>query len=80
MAAGSWPQTLVVTGAGDAAFLQPSNRIENLGDGCACKPVEYGLAIAWGKDVFIVGGRENIFHHLEGVRLFGTFEELVESL
>ena len=63
-----------------ACTLVVHNNPKYFGTGWGGRHVEYGLAIAWGKDVFIVGGRENIFHHLEGVRLFGTFEELVESL
>lgn len=42
--------------------------------------VEFGLALALGKKIVVVGGRENIFHYVPGVQHFTTFEELMESL
>jgi hypothetical protein len=50
------------------------------GSGWGGRHVEYGLAIAWEKDIFLVGGRENIFHYLDGVNYYATFENLVNSL
>ena len=63
-----------------ACTLVVHNDPEHFGTGWGGRHVEYGLAIAWEKDVFIVGGRENIFHHLEGVHIFDTFGDLVNAL
>lgn len=30
--------------------------------------VEFGLAVAWGKRLIVVGHRENLFHHLPGAK------------
>lgn len=32
--------------------------------------VEFGLAVAWGKRLVVVGHRENLFHHLPGVEFY----------
>jgi len=42
--------------------------------------VEFGMALALGKKVVVVGGRENIFHFMPGVRHFETFSQLLGSL
>lgn len=39
--------------------------------------VELGYAIAWGLDVAVVGPRENVFHWLEIVEQFDTFDDFV---
>jgi len=36
--------------------------------------VEYGIAIAMKKELFVVGYRENAFHHLPDVRFFDNFD------
>jgi len=42
--------------------------------------VEFGMAAAWGKRLIVVGPRENIFHHLHDVEVFGNLDELLRSL
>lgn len=42
--------------------------------------VELGIALGYGKEVIIVGPRENIFCWLPQVRHFETFEEMVEVM
>ena len=42
--------------------------------------VELGMALAWGKNVVIVGPRENVFCHLPQVRQADTFEAAVSMM
>lgn len=42
--------------------------------------VEFGLALAAGRRLCIVGPRENIFHFLPRVEIYGTLSDLVEGL
>lgn len=42
--------------------------------------VEFGAAWVWGKKLIIVGPKENIFHHLEGVIQVKNFDELRDYL
>lgn len=46
--------------------------------------VEFGMAAAWDKRLFVVGHRENIFHHLPGVQFFtwetGYQHETIKSI
>src|SRR4029079_13196343 len=42
--------------------------------------VEFGIALATGKRLCIVGPRENIFHHLLAVEAFATVADLVAGL
>jgi hypothetical protein len=42
--------------------------------------VEFGIAYALGKRLFVVGYRENLFHHLPRVEFFATWEEASEAL
>ena len=39
---------------------------------------EFGLAVAWGKRLFIVGPQEQIFHWLPGVKQFASTEEMLQ--
>lgn len=39
--------------------------------------VEFGIGLALGKRVFIVGDQENVFHHLKHVRHFDEFGDLL---
>jgi nucleoside 2-deoxyribosyltransferase len=41
---------------------------------------EMGYGWALGKEIFVVGPKENVFHHLPHVYHFSSFEELVKSL
>jgi hypothetical protein len=42
--------------------------------------VEFGLALATGKRLCIVGPRENIFHYLPSVEVYATLDDLVRAL
>jgi hypothetical protein len=42
------------------------------GRGRGGRHVEYGLALAWGKELIVVGPREHIFHQLFNVRHYET--------
>lgn len=41
---------------------------------------EFGMAAAWGKEQWLVGPREQIFHHLPGVKQFDTVQEVLWEL
>ena len=42
--------------------------------------VEFGLALAWGKGVVVVGPRENVFHTLPQVEHFWRWPEALSAL
>ena len=42
--------------------------------------VELGLALAWDKEIIVVGPRENVFHTLPQVRHFWRWPEALEAL
>lgn len=42
--------------------------------------VEFGMALALGKKILVVGGEENIFHYMPQVRHYNTFEELLSGI
>ena len=42
--------------------------------------VEFGIALAMGKRLCIVGPRENVFHHLPSVEVYSTLGDLVAGL
>ncbi|MCE5322120.1 hypothetical protein LLG46_02265 [bacterium] len=42
--------------------------------------VEFGLAVAFGKKLCVVGYRENIFHYLPDVVFFQNWSECLDSL
>ena len=42
--------------------------------------VELGLALAWGKEIIVVGPRENVFHTLPQVRHFWRWSEALVAL
>jgi hypothetical protein len=42
--------------------------------------VEFGVALATGKRLYIVGTRENIFHHLPRVEVYRNLAELLDVL
>lgn len=41
--------------------------------------VEFGMAIALGKPIFVIGEAENIFHYYPDVKHFSTFEEFLQN-
>ena len=48
--------------------------------GLGGRHVEFGLGLAWGKSLIIVGEIEGIFHRLPQVRVFQTWEEFLDTL
>ena len=42
--------------------------------------VEFGMALALGKKVLVVGGEENIFHFMPQVKHYSSFEQLIGEL
>lgn len=42
--------------------------------------VEFGFALARGKQIMVVGPRENVFHCLQAIKHFPDFDTLLESL
>ena len=42
--------------------------------------VEFGIALACGKRLCVVGPRENVFHHLPSVEVYATVADLVAGL
>lgn len=42
--------------------------------------VEFGLAVALGKRLIVIGHRENLFHHLPAVEFFESPQEMMRSL
>lgn len=41
--------------------------------------VEFGYAWALGKDIYVCGFKENVFHYLKGVSHFENFEDLLNK-
>jgi len=44
------------------------------------RAVEFGMALAWGKGLVIVGPCENIFHHLRNVKVYDDLETMLNSV
>jgi hypothetical protein len=69
---------------GDIAAAQiVINFTDGLGKGGAQRGgrhVEFGLSVALGKRVMLVGPRENVFHYLPQVEQFDSFNELLLDL
>jgi len=42
--------------------------------------VEFGYALARGKEIWVVGYRENIFHHLLNVRFFKSWAQVMAEV
>ena len=42
--------------------------------------VEFGMALAQGKRIIVIGDRENIFHCLPQIERFDTWDEFVKSI
>jgi hypothetical protein len=42
--------------------------------------VEFGIALACGKRLCVVGLRENVFHHLPRVEIYASVPDLIEGL
>jgi len=41
--------------------------------------VEFGMALAWGKRLVIIGPRENVFHCLPQVERYRTWQEFLQN-
>lgn len=57
------------------AFTEPPRSSNSRGG----RHVEFGYALGLGTEVFVVGPRENVFHCLSEVRVFETFEQMIDS-
>ena len=42
--------------------------------------VEFGLALAWGIQIFVIGRKENVFHWLEQVQHFESLDEVLKVI
>jgi len=42
--------------------------------------VEFGLALAWKKPLYVVGHKENVFHWLPQVKHYNTLESLINEI
>jgi hypothetical protein len=42
--------------------------------------VEFGMAIAWDKELIVVGPKPTLFHHMRRVRSFATWPEALKFL
>jgi hypothetical protein len=42
--------------------------------------VEFGMALAWGKECIVIGPRENVFHCLSWVKRYPDWEKFKETL
>lgn len=42
--------------------------------------VEFGYALARGKEIHVIGARENIFHHLPHVTIHASFDEFLKAV
>jgi hypothetical protein len=51
-------------------FSEPQNQQPPRGG----RHVEFGMAVAWGLQLFVIGERENLFHHLGRVKLYPTWK------
>ena len=49
------------------------------GDGRGGRHVEFGYAASRGKRLTIIGPRETVFHHLDGVEHFENAQEFMRS-
>lgn len=58
------------------SFTHPREKPQHGGG----RHVEFGMAAAWGKQQWIVGPREQIFHDLPGVKQFDTVQEVFWEL
>lgn len=55
-----------------AIFAEPKGTLHHAGG----RHTEFGMAIAWNKLLYVVGGHEQIFFHLPQVLHVKTFKEL----
>ncbi|MDP2652579.1 MAG: nucleoside 2-deoxyribosyltransferase [Candidatus Omnitrophota bacterium] len=58
------------------AFSEPPRASGNSRGG---RHVEFGMALAWGKPIIIVGPAENVFHTLPQIRRWESWEALMHE-
>ena len=46
---------------------------------CGGRHVEFGYAVALNKAVYVIGPKENVYHHLHGVKHYDSLDELIEK-
>lgn len=56
----------------------PDSKAQHLNRGG--RHVEFGIARAMNKPIYVIGDKENVFHHREGVFHFATWDEFVGVL
>jgi hypothetical protein len=61
----------------EACTVVVNNDPRYFGSGRGGRHVEFGIALALGKDIWIIGGRENAFHHHPEVKYRNSLEELL---
>ena len=54
--------------------------LQKRGEETSGKAVETGMALAWGKTVYMVGEPSNIFHHHPRVKRFELVEDAIEAI
>lgn len=57
------------------AFSEPEGTLSR-----GNRHIEFGMALGAGKQLVVVGPREMVFHHLEGVYQYDTWNEALEAL
>ena len=55
-------------------FLEPN------GGGSGGRHAEFGMALAWGKRIIVVGEPEHLFHTLPSVEAYATWAEALDAL
>lgn len=58
------------------SFTEPTRAVSSSRGG---RHVEFGLAYAWRKKLYLVGPRENVFHTLPGVLIYSRWDEGIKN-
>lgn len=59
------------------SFTFPRGTIMATGGG---RHAEFGYALARGKKLVLIGERENVFHHMPGVEVYGTLGDWIDAI
>jgi len=59
------------------AFSEPPRTVSNQRGG---RHVEFGIALALGLPIFVVGPKENVFHYLPPVRNFDSIKDAAQAI
>lgn len=67
-------------GAADAVLMFSEDPL--VGTPRGGRHVEFGIAIGMGKDIYVIGPKENIFHYLPlpGINHFESLEEVLDAI